>query len=120
MSEHDEQVALFEWAAYQANSIPELAMMFAVPNGGDRHPAVAAKLRAEGVKSGYPDIALDVPRGVYHGARIELKIGRNKPTTAQQWWLEALKEQGYFVAVCYGFDEARAVLEWYLSLEATP
>ena len=67
MSEHDEQVALFQWAGYQLGACPELALMFAIPNGGDRHPAVAGKLRDEGVKAGVPDIFLPVPRGKYHG-----------------------------------------------------
>ena len=37
MSEHDEQVALFEWAALREAEIPELALLFAIPNGGLRN-----------------------------------------------------------------------------------
>lgn len=73
MTEHEEQKALIEWSAWMSNARPELSLMFAVPNGGDRHPAVAAKLKAEGVKAGVPDIFLPVPRNGYHGLFIELK-----------------------------------------------
>ena len=47
MSEHDEQVALFEWAAMNRSRIPELKLMFAIPNGGHRHKAVAGKMKAD-------------------------------------------------------------------------
>ena len=116
-SEHDDQVALFEYAALRANQDDAWALLYAVPNGGARHPIVGAKLKAEGVKAGYPDIGLDVPRGPYHGARVEMKHGRNKPTDRQQWWIDQLHRQGYFVAVCYGFDDAKDTLEWYLGLD---
>jgi hypothetical protein len=49
-SEHDQQVALFTWANQNLDRYPVLRWMFAVPNGGHRHPAVAGKLKAEGVK----------------------------------------------------------------------
>lgn len=115
-SEHEEQVALMEWAAYQANAAPELGLLFAIPNGGDRHPAVAAKLKAEGVKAGVPDLMLPVARGPYHGAFVELKVGRNRPHAAQLEWIERLRRQGYYAVVCHGFDEARQAIEDYLSL----
>ena len=42
--EEDEQIALFRWAAWQANSTPELRLLYHVPNGGSRHKAEAARL----------------------------------------------------------------------------
>ena len=55
MSEHDEQVLIFKWARLSEGRWPELALLFAIPNGGHRHKAVAAKLKAEGVRAGVPD-----------------------------------------------------------------
>lgn len=52
--EHREQVALFEWVEYQLTRYPELELLFAIPNDGDRHPVVGARLRAEGVRRGVP------------------------------------------------------------------
>ena len=106
MSEHSEQCALFEWAAIEARQIPELAYLFAVPNGGFRHKATAAKLRAEGLKAGVPDIFWPIPRGDYHGLWIEMKYGKNKPTKHQARWIEFLRKQEYDVAICYSCDEA--------------
>lgn len=117
MSEHDEQVALFEWAERMSGRYPELSYLYAVPNGGHRHRATAAKLKAEGVKAGYPDIGLDVARWGYHGLRIELKVGDNKPTSAQGRWHDWLRKQRYCVALCYGWDEARDMICAYLGIE---
>ena len=35
--ETEEQQSLFEWAETQSKIYPELALMFAIPNGGKRH-----------------------------------------------------------------------------------
>jgi hypothetical protein len=48
-SEHDEQVALFKMIRLYSIKHPPLKNAFAIPNGGQRHKAVAAKLKAEGV-----------------------------------------------------------------------
>ena len=116
--EHTEQCALFRWAGYQSKRLPELALMFAIPNGGHRHPATAAKLKAEGVKAGIPDICLPVARRWrdmdFHGLWVEMKVGRNKPTANQIWWHMQLAQQGYRVAVCWGWESARDVIDEYL------
>ncbi len=111
-SEHDEQVALIRWA--ELSGIPELQLLFAIPNGGQRHPAVARKLRDEGLKPGVPDLCLPVARGNYHGLFIEMKVGKNKPTANQAQWISELRRQGYRVEVCYGYDEAMVMIENYL------
>ncbi|MBV1928237.1 MAG: VRR-NUC domain-containing protein, partial [Gammaproteobacteria bacterium] len=95
--------------------------MFAIPNGGDRHPVVAAKLKAEGVKRGVPDVCLPVVRGGYHGLYIELKKPKDstpagKPTEEQIEWLAALGDQGYFAALCVGWDAARKTIVDYLGM----
>ena len=115
MSEHTEQCALMQWAALQ--DIAELDLLHAIPNGGWRHAATAGRLRAEGVKPGVPDLCLPVPRGGYHGLYIELKVGRNKPTAHQQAWIKALRDRGYRVEVCWGWEAARDVIEEYLRVK---
>lgn len=90
--------------------------MFAIPNGGHRHIAVATKLKREGVKSGVPDVCLPVPRRSYHGLFIEMKFNKNKPSAKQKDWIEALSEQGYFVRVCYSWQEASECIVDYLKL----
>lgn len=119
-SEHCEQVALFEWAKLQERVIPELALLMAVPLGGKRHPAVAAKMKAEGVKAGYPDLILDVARAGFHGLRIELKAGKNTASAEQKDWLAWLSEQGYCCYIAYGWIAARRLILEYLAGRPMP
>jgi hypothetical protein len=93
-SEHAEQAALFRWAEFARSRLPELALLHAIPNGGHRHKATAARLKAEGVKRGVPDVCLPVPRGGAHGLYIELKTERGKPTPEQLGWIRALRGRG--------------------------
>lgn len=129
-SEHDEQAALFHFAALHEWHEPRLAMLFAIPNGGARHPATGAKLKAEGVRPGVPDVMLAVPgfdvletpgddglgiRAERHGLFIELKRTRGGTVSAEQRaWHDRLRRQGYRVAVCRGWTEAVAAIADYL------
>jgi len=112
--ESGHQEALFSWAGYQLGRMPELEYMYHVPNGGKRDAATATALKRQGVKAGVPDIHLPVARGEYHGLYIELKAGRNVPTEKQLRWLIFLRQQGYFTAVCYGWQAAAELIEKYL------
>ena len=113
-SEHDTQVAVFAWA--DASGIEALEMLHATPNGGYRPEHIGAQLKAEGVKAGYPDISLDCARGRWYGLRIELKVGKNRPSAAQMLWIEKLRRYGYLAVVCYGFEDARNTILSYLAL----
>ena len=115
-SEHDEQVALFEWAALHQGRYPELGLLFAIPNGGKRDKVTAMQLQREGVKPGVPDVCLPAPGEGWHGLFIELKYGRNTTTDKQNEWLERLTEQGYLAVVCYGWQEAADVIRDYLGM----
>jgi hypothetical protein len=123
VTEHDEQAVIFRWARLQEAVYPELRMLHAIPNGGKRDKAVAARLRDEGVKPGVPDICLPVPRGAYHALYIELKRRAIKgiqragaPTDAQRAWQAELTIYGNKACICYGADEAIEAIKQYLSL----
>ena len=116
--EADEQEALFAWAEYQKGKYPELELMYHIPNGGSRNKAEAARLKAQGVKPGVPDICLPVPRGKYHGLYIELKRSKGGRVSSDQTiWLEKLMRHGYAVALCFGWDDARDIIIKYLEVE---
>lgn len=117
VSESVEQICLFRWASFASSTIPELNLMFHIPNGGYRNITTAKRLKAEGVKAGVPDICLPVPAGEYNGLFIELKVGKNKPTPNQNKWICALQQQGYFVAICYGWEQAKEAIEDYLAIK---
>lgn len=114
--ESEEQISLFEWAGYTQRRHPELKLLYHVPNGGLRNKTTACRLKLEGVKAGVPDLCLPVARGRYHGLYIELKARRGKATSNQTEWLDALEEQGYATAVCYGWRAASETITNYLSL----
>lgn len=118
-SESEEQQCLFRWAAYQNGRFPELALLYHVPNGGSRRKAEAGRFRAEGVKAGVPDLCLPVARGGYHGLYIELKRQKGSKTSEdQKRWLSELAGQGYFAALCKGWEAAAKVITEYLSMDA--
>jgi hypothetical protein len=93
---------------------PELKLLHHIPNGGARSKATAGRLKAAGVKAGVPDICLPVPRHGFHGLYIELKWGKNKATEEQVGWLGDLRAQGYYTAICYGFQPAMDTIIDYL------
>lgn len=87
---------------------------FAVPNGGQRHPAVAEKLKRGGVVSGVWDLFLSVPKKGKSGLYIEMKAGKNKLTDNQKKFQEENKAD-YEFEVCYNVDEFIKAINNYLN-----
>ena len=112
--ESAEQQALFRWAALSGRAHPELELMYHIPNEGVRTAANGARLKAEGMRAGVPDICLPVARGGYNALYIELKAGKNKPTEAQEKWIAALNAAGNLAVVCWGWEAAKKTIETYL------
>lgn len=112
-----EQIKLFRWAEWAIVEYPELKLLHHIPNGGSRNTIEAANLKKQGVRAGVPDLCLPVARGGYHGLYIEMKAGKNKPTEKQLEWIEELRNEGYAVSICWGFEAARDELEKYLKLD---
>lgn len=112
--ESDEQISLFQWAKLMQARHPELLLLHSIPNGGKRNRLEAARLKREGVLAGVSDVFLPVARGSYHGLYIELKVKGGKPSDNQKWWIEETTKQGYYSTVCFGWVEAKEVIERYL------
>lgn len=113
--EHGEQALL---VARFRLAFPHLArLLFAIPNGGRRSPREAARLKAEGVVAGTPDLMLAVARGEHHGLFIEMKRadGRGRLSEDQVTQALLLIEQGYLVVACAGHAEAWRRLVMYIS-----
>lgn len=118
--EASEQTNLIAWANLQAKTMPELARLFAVPNGGSRHMLEAVSLKRQGVKKGVPDLCLPVPRHGRHGLYIEMKrISGGIVSKEQKDWIAYLNSQGYVAVVCKGFEEARQAILDYLKPPCT-
>lgn len=119
-SEATEQETVIQWCGWHEGKHPELKLIFHIPNGGSRNTAEAANLKRQGVKAGVPDLCLPVPMNGFHGLYIEMKYGKNKSTEKQEKWQKALREQGYYVAVCYGAEEAERLIASYLNMAGYP
>jgi hypothetical protein len=116
-----EQAAFFQWSVLNRKRYPDLAYLFAIPNGSKlagspgRRAAQWARLEKEGTRKGIPDYCLPVARGPYHGLWIELKSTKTaKVTPEQRGWIAALNEQGHRAAVCRGWQEAAALVVQYM------
>jgi hypothetical protein len=114
MSEHDHQKAVFQWAGLNERTHPELSLLFAVPNGSYKGKASAGRFKAEGLKSGVPDVCLPVAKGKFNCLFIEMKDGNRPLSENQILWLEKLDRFGACAVVCRNVDEAINILEWYL------
>jgi len=114
-TEAQEQASLFTWADLQRGKYKELSLLYAIPNGGSRHPLEAKNLKAQGVKPGVPDICLPVPRCPYHALYIELKRTKGGVVSVdQKSWLDRLNKHGNLAVVCRGWEEAAEVITRYL------
>ncbi|MDR2820943.1 MAG: VRR-NUC domain-containing protein [Desulfovibrio sp.] len=116
-SEHTEQVALFRCFGLHKAKYPELAAAFAIPNGGHRFIQVAAKLQAEGVKAGVPDIFIPAPRGKLHGLFVELKAETGRLSDAQEAMMRTLLTCGYACIWARGWERAWKAIKGYLDSE---
>jgi hypothetical protein len=113
--EHYEQVRIL-WHYEQASAYI-YSRLHATPNGGYRTDKTGGEMKDEGQKKGYPDLTLDVARGIYHGLRLELKYGKNTLAPEQIQWLQLLDDEGYYCVACWGAKEAIDVIAAYERLE---
>lgn len=119
MSEFDHQCALFAWARRPdvRRHLPDLDVMEASLNGVRLTKAQAGKAWAAGMVAGAWDINLPVPRGIFHGMRIEMKFGRNKLSDTQEVYGRRLQELGWKVIISYDWEHAREEIIDYLTMK---
>jgi hypothetical protein len=113
-SEHHEQCRFFNHINFLSGLDQDvIELIYAVPNGGNRSGTEAIRLKAEGVRSGIPDVNIDIPSPNYHGMRIEFKKKNGILSQAQVRKIKLLRQAGYYVAVCWSAEEAITELEKY-------
>lgn len=119
-TEDTHQEALIKWADISASERFPTNLLHSIPMGGFRNPREGARLKAQGARKGMLDLSLPCARQGYHGLYIELKRpivkGEPKPVVSaeQKYWIEQLRAQGYKAEVCYGWIEAKTLIESYL------
>jgi hypothetical protein len=112
--EHQEQVKLFCWASLNTPNIPQLDLLYAIPNGGKRSISVAKKLKDEGQKAGILDVVLPYPSDGYGALYIEIKTRTGALRREQRIWIKKLQEAGNKVVIARSFEQARDAILLYL------
>lgn len=111
-SEHAHQTAFFASLPPLWQEFPELRWIFAIPNGGDRNMAVAANMKAEGVRAGVWDVFLPAARKNMHGLFLEFKKPirkkeKNGGLSDQQFQFGFhVNQLGYATKVVYTWEQA--------------
>lgn len=120
--EHDMQVRCVNWFR---EKYPEYSnLFFANGNGGYRSQKTAKAMKAEGILSGVPDLTLALPNKTYHSLYIEMKrssvgkkgqiIGKGKTSERQDEVINALRNAGFKVEICYSFDQFKTIINDYI------
>jgi hypothetical protein len=127
--EHDEQVAVFRWAATKRWPSRDSAttlndFMYAVPNagtaGGKRAMLAGLRRKQEGVKSGIPDWESPLAVASFTGFHCEMKRSDGTPSdvsAAQRKQIAMLESCGRKCVVAFGADEAIAQFCEYLGIK---
>lgn len=112
-TEDDIQKEVATWLDYQ---LPKDWRWYHTPNGGQRNPATAGRLKAAGVKPGVADIIICRPSGP--DIWIELKAHKGVLSDAQKDWRDWMNACGrpYFVARSLG--EVIGILKEFLGRAA--
>jgi hypothetical protein len=98
-SESHEQILFVQWFK---RTYPSIKIM-SIPNGGHRHIAVAAKMKAEGQAAGAPDIF--IPAWL---CWVEMKKATGGTVSpAQRDWIAYLQSIGHTVIIGRGFEDAK-------------
>jgi hypothetical protein len=114
-TEYDEQAALIEWADLASRKYPELKWLHSIPNGAHTHIVTAMKLKKSGVKKGIPDLELPAARKGFHALYIEMKRIKGGRVDPEQEACHAyLRDAGYCVTVCKGWEAAKTAILDYL------
>lgn len=108
-SEHLEQVDFVSWFAREFPFV----RIFAIPNGGYRGIREAGRLKAEGVRSGVPDLFVPAWR-----LWVEMKrVTGGRLSPEQKDWIEYLEMNQYSVIVAFGCDDGQRQIREFLDLE---
>ena len=118
-SESQEQITVVRWFDLRHRDLK--GRLIAVPNGahlagsGEQRAAKMTRMKAEGLRPGFPDLFLPVPAHGFHGLAIEMKRQKGSSTSPEQIeWLEWLAGQGYMTALCKGAQAAIDTITGYL------
>ncbi len=103
-SEHNHQAIVIAWFRMKYKD----AIIFAIPNGGNRNITEAARLKKEGVLAGIPDLVVIGKNKLFF---IEMKNESGRLSATQKTIHEKINRLGFAVHTCYGYKEAQEKIE---------
>lgn len=111
--ESDLQQACVTWFGLTHAALRGL--LFAVPNGGWRSEATAARLKREGVVAGVADLLLLAPGADgAHALCVEMKTDKGRQSPEQMDWQRRVTARGYRYVVCRSLDDFAAAIADHL------
>lgn len=126
-SEYQEQVQVFKYLDLQYPNVLATSQIA----GAYLSRTASKKAKNQGYKAGFPDISIITSNKHYHGLYIEMKIKttykissstgkkiidkKGTVSEKQKGWLIALNKEGYFACACYGFEDAKFVIDSYMN-----
>ena len=109
LSEHEHQKLFVQWCRLKKYPI------FAITNGVNKpNWATRQYYKDEGLEAGVPDLCLPKARKGHHGLFIEMKAPRGRLTKPQEVKIAQLRDDGYCVKVCFGYEQAIKTVEEYI------
>ncbi len=118
--EHDEQVAIFEYAEIAAQQDDRWNLLFATLNGVRLPIGLAKKMKRAGNKQGVPDLCLPIAQGGYFGWWGEGKrVKGGVISRTQSDVMRHLEYEGYKVVVWRGAQDCIRLITEYLALPPT-
>ena len=118
--EQNEQAAV---CRYLQTVYPDV-LFWSTPNGSylagntGQRAAQINKLKRTGLLPGVSDLIIFEPRGQHSAMFLEMKRNKGgKVSENQEWFLSQVEQRKGFGAVANGFDEARQLIDTYLSGE---
>lgn len=117
---HEDQESIALWERAMLNPVLR-EHLYHIPNGGNRNPREAARMKRMGVRKGVHDYCLPVPRGIYHSLYIELKPDVKgyypKASKEQKDWRQLMRQAGNAAYIIKGWENAIAVMLAYVQLQ---
>jgi len=111
--EDDIQADFFEKVKIFFPTIPE-KLLFAVPNGGNRDPREAKRMKQQGVKRGVADVILLIPKKGYASLCIEFKTENGKQSDEQKEFQRQAEICGNKYVVVRSVANAIGIVREYL------
>lgn len=110
--------ALCDYVARQYPQMVRDKKFFGIENGGYRSKVTAGRLKRQGVTPGVSDYCITTPCGEWSTLWLELKHEKGKLSPDQLTFLRTHRRNGQMAVCAYGFDEAKAIIDFWLSGQA--